>query len=493
MKKLISLVICVGLGVGIGWYLPNPLQQGMDGSGEKFADEPLYWVAPMDPNFKRDQPGLSPMGMDLVPVYAEDLSGGSPGTVSINPEVVNNLGVKTEQVMFSPLQAQIEGVGYVEPDNAQQTDLHSRVSGWVESLDVAVEGEFVEQGQLLYTLYSPELVNAQEEYLAALSSGNRFLIRASREKLNALFVSETVLQQLKKQRKVQREVPVYAEQSGYVTYLNLRQGSFIKPAQLLLSIAPLDKVWVHVELPLQQAELLSVGDRAELRLQHRDDRRWQGQVEYVYPQVNAANRTLKLRLSFANPDLSLKPNMYVRAIVQAQPQAAVMHVPADAVIRTQNQNRVVLALEPGSYKSVAVALGNRVGDRIAIHTGVQPEDRVVTSAQFLLDSESSISSDFERYNKPQFGYVEEVWVQAEVTELDQAERVLTFRHGDIREWKQSAMLMQAPLDEALAVEQLADAKQVMLLLRGGDMNDLEIKDFILPRPKAPGSFVGEAP
>ena len=488
MNKYFLTMSALLIGAGAGYYL----SQGSGSSSAEMAeDQPLYWVAPMDPNFKKDKPGLSPMGMDLVPVYAEDLAGGgSPGTVSISPEVINNLGVRTAPVLFSPLQPVLQTVGYIGYDEEQMVDVHSRVQGWIEKLYLKTEGEAVEKGSLLYEIYSPELVNAQEEYLAALQSGNRFLRNASLSKLNALGVTDAVIKQIAKTRKALQLIPVYASQSGVVTRLNVRQGMYIKPATTVMSLASLDQVWVTAELFEHQSGQVSVGDTASMTLDYLPGRQWQGKVDYIYPSLNKKTRTAQIRLRFDNGDDALKPEMFARINIQPQETAANLNVPAEAVIITGTQKRVVVALGEGRFKSVEVATGKRSGDRIAILSGLQPEDQVVVSAQFMLDSESSINSDFLRMTPPTMGIVEEVWVQAEVKELNVSERLITLSHGDIREWQQGSMTMEIPVDDALDLSALSAGMQVQVLLKGANMGELKLTDFILPRPKAPAPTGG---
>lgn len=490
MSKWLIAVFALAAGLGLGYFLPAQIGEQAE-TTDSDVDKPLYWVAPMDPNYQRDKPGLSPMGMELVPVYAEDLVGGdSPGTVTISPEVTNNLGVRVAPVIFSPLQARIETVGYIQFDEERIIDVHSRISGWIEKLAVNTEGERVKKGQLLYEIYSPELVNAQEEYIAALASGNRYLQKASRSKLKALGVSENVIDLLRTKRRPLLNIPVHASISGFISQLNLRQGMYIKPASRLMRIGPLDEVWVIAELFERQASQVAIGDEARMELEFAKGRQWRGKVDYIYPALNPKTRTLKVRLRFANPDLALKPEMFARIQLQSQPTPPVLNIAADALISTGTQERVVLDLGEGRYKSIAVKTGVRVGDRVAVLQGLYPEDKTVISAQFMLDSESSISSDFVRMTPPQMGFIEEVWVAAEIENLDIDERLVTLRHGEISEWNQPAMLMELPLDDSIDVNALAQARSIQVLLNGGDMSDLRITDFILPRPKAPGSFPG---
>jgi Cu(I)/Ag(I) efflux system membrane fusion protein len=379
------------------WLAPDTTPNAVSQSAESDKKEPLYWVAPMDPNFKSDKPGKSPMGMDLIPVYekggsAED----SPGTVRISPTVVNNLGVRTEPVIQGRMPNNITTVAYVHYNEDQMAHVHPRVEGWIESLYVKSEGEPVEQGTPLYTLYSPTLVNAQEELLMALNRGNQRLVSAAQERLEALNVPSGLIRQLRDGRKIQRTITVYAPASGVIENLNVREGMFIKPGNRVLSIAALDEVWVIGEVFESQLSAVEAGNRVEMTLDYMPGREWKGRVDYVYPEINPETRTARVRMRFDNSDRALMPGMFARINVQGQRGSRQFLVPRESIIRTGQSDRLVLALEEGVFKSVNVSVG-RVGDEYAeILDGVMPGDTVVTSAQFLIDSESSKTSDFRR-------------------------------------------------------------------------------------------------
>lgn len=379
------------------WLAPDTTPNAVSQSAESDKKEPLYWVAPMDPNFKSDKPGKSPMGMDLIPVYekggsAED----SPGTVRISPTVVNNLGVRTEPVIQGRMPNNITTVAYVHYNEDQMAHVHPRVEGWIESLYVKSEGEPVEQGTPLYTLYSPTLVNAQEELLMALNRGNQRLVSAAQERLEALNVPSGLIRQLRDGRKIQRTITVYAPASGVIENLNVREGMFIKPGNRVLSIASLDEVWVIGEVFESQLSAVEAGNRVEMTLDYMPGREWKGRVDYVYPEINPETRTARVRMRFDNSDRALMPGMFARINVQGQRGSRQFLVPRESIIRTGQSDRLVLALEEGVFKSVNVSVG-RVGDEYAeILDGVMPGDTVVTSAQFLIDSESSKTSDFRR-------------------------------------------------------------------------------------------------
>ncbi|MCG8522514.1 MAG: efflux RND transporter periplasmic adaptor subunit, partial [Pseudomonadales bacterium] len=366
------------------------------------SKEPLYWVAPMDPNFKSDKPGKSPMGMDLIPVYegggqADDTA----GTVRISPTVVNNLGVRTEPVIQGRLPNNITTVGYVAYDEDQMVHVHPRVEGWIETLFVKAEGEPVEQGKPLYTLYSPTLVNAQEELLLAMNRGNQKLVEAATERLAALNVPASLISRLRQSRDIQRTMTVYAPRSGVIENLNVREGMFIKPGDRVLSIAALDEVWVIGEVFESQLSAVEAGNRVQLTLDYMPGREWRGRVDYVYPEVNPKTRTARVRMRFDNEDGALMPGMFARLEVQGERGKRQFLVPRESVIRTGQSDRLVLALEEGAFKSINVSVG-RVGEKHAeILDGLTPGDTVVTSAQFLIDSESSKTSDFQRMSSPQ--------------------------------------------------------------------------------------------
>jgi Cu(I)/Ag(I) efflux system membrane fusion protein len=384
------------------WLVPDTTKDSMVEPPSSVSKEPVHWVAPMDPNFKSDKPGKSPMGMDLVPVYAESGSGkDAPGTVRISPSVVNNLGVRTGPVTQGRLPNNITTVGYVQYNEDDMAHVHPRVEGWIEKLYVKAEGEAVEKGKPLYTLYSPTLVNAQDELVLALNRGNERLINASKERLAALNVPESAIRQLTKTRETRRTLTVYAPTSGVIDNLNVREGMFIKPGDRVLSIAALDEVWVIGEVFERQLSAVEAGNRVQMTLDYMPGREWRGNVDYIYPEVNPKTRTARVRMRFDNADGALMPGMFARLDVQGERGQRQFLVPRESVIRTGQSDRLVLALEEGAFKSVNVTVG-RVGEKYAeILDGLTPGDTVVTSAQFLIDSESSKTSDFQRMAAPQ--------------------------------------------------------------------------------------------
>ncbi|RCU51040.1 efflux RND transporter periplasmic adaptor subunit [Corallincola holothuriorum] len=458
MKNSLALIVAVTVGTAIGaggyHYLSSPLltSDGDNGSVEK---QPIYWVAPMDPNYRRDKPGKSPMGMDLVPVYEEGSGADdSPGTIKISPEVENNLGVRTAKVEQQPLHQQIDTVGYIGFDKDNLAHVHPRVEGWLERLYIKVEGERIEKGQPIYSIYSPQLVNAQEELLLALDRNKRTLINSAKERLRALDVSENQIDKLVKTRKVSRTVTAYAPQSGVIAELNVSEGHFVKPGKTILSIGSLEEVWVTAEVFERQATLVSVGDTVSMSLDYLPSKEWTGVVDYIYPTLDPTNRTAKVRLRFANPSEELKPNMFARVAIHTQNDQVTLIVPREAVIRTGQQDRVVLALGEGKFKSVEVKLGRLSDLDVEIVKGVEANDSIVTSAQFLLDSESNISSDFMRMTIYEQSASENVWAEGLVTAMNPSVRTVTIDHKPVEAWEWPAMVMDFHVADSIELEQL---------------------------------------
>jgi Cu(I)/Ag(I) efflux system membrane fusion protein len=400
MKRVLLLALVAGFALGAGatyWLLDRaPALDAADAE-----PQPIYWVAPMDPNYRRDKPGKSPMGMDLVPVYAEPASAqqDSKGTVRISPEVINNLGVRTARAERRQLENSVRTVGYVQYDEDRLIHIHPRVEGWIEKLQVKAAGDPVSRGQALYALYSPELVNAQEELLLAMNRDNRRLIEAAEDRLLALQLSDDFVAELKRERKVRQTVTFYSPQQGVVDNLNIREGFYVKPDNTLMSIGSLESVWVEAEVFERQADRVSAGMAATMTLEYLPGKTWRGRVDYIYPTLAETTRTLRLRLRFDNPDGALKPNMFAQVTLHSDDDQPRLAIPAEALIRTGLQDRVVLALGNGRFKSVQVRVGRMDDSHVEVLEGLEAGDGVVTSAQFLLDSESSTSSDFRRMHR----------------------------------------------------------------------------------------------
>lgn len=401
MKNTILLVtalagvLLVGIFLGRGWPAADEATVAAR-SGER---EVLYYKALMDPDFRSDKPGKSPMGMDLVPVYADEVDGDDSSVVKISPTVVNNLGVRSAAVESSVLSRRIETVGYVGYDEDTVQHVHTRVDGWIEALSIKSTGDPVKRGQVLFELYSPTLVNAQEEYLAALRSSNAALHQASRERLAALGVTAGEIERLSKERTIKQRIPIYAHSDGVVAHLGVREGIYVTPSTEVLSIANLDEVWVMAEVFERQSAWVQRGQRAEVELDYQPGQRWQGTVDYVYPELDQKTRSLRVRVRLDNEAEALRPNMFARVTIFGTETAAVLHIPKQALIPGGAMDRVVVQLEDGKFSARAVEVGIESGDRIEILSGLGADDQVVTSGQFLIDSESNIDTALMRLHE----------------------------------------------------------------------------------------------
>lgn len=476
-KSLIPVAFMAAIGgLAVGIFAAVLFMKGkVVDSAVVDENKPLYWVAPMDPNYRRDKPGKSPMGMDLIPVYEESGgdSEGGPGTITISPEVVNNLGVRTGDVALKTLQSEIVTVGYVRYDENKLIHIHPRVSGWVETLFVNAAGDPVENGAPLYSLYSPELVNAQEELLLALNRKNNRLVKSAQLRLRALHISDRVIDTLMRTQKVQQTVTFYSPQSGVIDNLNIREGFYVQPGTTMFSIGALDKVWVEAEIFERQASLVKEGDPVTMTLDFLPGKAWKGRVNYVYPTLNEQTRTVRVRISFDNAQRELKPNMFAQITIHSENEGKTLIIPREALIRTGSQDRVVLALGEGRYKSIAVKAG-RINQYYAeILDGLEEGESIVTSAQFLLDSESSKTSDFQRMHQEE-SESESAWVAGEIKALMKENREVKATHEAIEAWGWPPMTMNFEVADSVDIDQLTPGTVLHMEIREGDSGYYEI-------------------
>ncbi|KZX00457.1 hemolysin D [Pseudoalteromonas luteoviolacea] len=489
-KHLLGLL--VGALVGGGLVNLYTFYSGEKSSENKAAEEkkPLYWVAPMDANYRRDKPGKSPMGMDLVPVYEKPQvnEGSGPGVVTISPHVENNLGVRTALVKSMRIHTEITTVGYVGYDEDKLVHIHPRVEGWIDKLYIKSMGERVEQGQPLYELYSPELVNAQKEVLVALKQSDQQLISAARKRLKALKMSPKFIEHLVQTKEVSQTVTFYAPQSGVVENLNIREGFYVQPDTTMMSIGELQQVWVEAEVFEREAALVKAGLPVTMKLDYLPGKTWQGEVDYVYPSLDAQNRTLRVRLRFNNKDLALKPNMFAQISIHSDPVDEVVTVPKEAVIRTGQQDRVVLVVGNGQFKSVEIVIGRVTSEYIEVLDGLAAGDEIVTSAQFLIDSESSKNSDFKRMNvgeTPTFA-----WMQGRVNEIQRQQRIANITHDPVAAWNWPEMTMDFGIADSVDIEALKAGQALHFkVIQSGSGEYLVSEIHIVSEPSFPSATV----
>lgn len=454
MKQFIALPITLVVGLLAGWWLFSSPAHDDQSASVNTSGEPeiLYWVAPMDASYRRDGPGKSPMGMDLVPVYASD-NNDVAGTVSLSPAVINNLGVVTEKASIRSLSNDIEAVGFVAFNQDSLVHVHPRVSGWLEQVAVKSAGEIVTQGQLLYTLYSPELVTAQEELVLAVKRGNQALVRAAKARLNALNVPQDLVTRIEQGGSVSQQVRFYAPASGIVDVLNIRPGFYVEPGKTLMVIGNLDEVWIETEVFERQAAQVKAGQSVTVGFDALPARKWSGKVDYVYPIIDNQTRSLRVRIILPNPEGALKPNMFANVSIHGAGHQQVLAIPTNAVIRTSGQARVVKALGDGKFLSTRVETGQMTPEYTEIIAGLDEGDSVVTQAQFLIDSESAINADLSRISGPTTTE-DTQWVGATILSVDSENHTVSARHDPVDAWDWPAMTMDFDVAPSVDISQL---------------------------------------
>lgn len=374
--------------------------------------EILYWKAPMDPTEIYDEPGKSKMGMDLVPVYADEAQS-TEGQVSINPVVVQNMNIRTAPVQRKDLSTTVNTVGRVEYDEQKLYNVSTKISGWIEQLYVNSTGQMVQRGQPLFSIYSPELVTTQREYLLALNTldkisgsdfetvrgGSTSLLKAARKRLDYWDIPESEIERLKQTGEVQKTLTLRAPATGVVAQKDAVEGEHIKAGSNIYQIADLSTVWVQTSVYDYEVPFIREGLPAEMELSYQPGKTYQGSVAYIYPEVEQESRTIKVRLEFPNPKLDLKPGMYANVRIKSSPISDAVVIPSEAVIRTGERNVVFVALGEGQFEPREVTLGVEGGTRneeLQVLSGVEPGEMVVTSAQFLIDSESRLQEAIQK-------------------------------------------------------------------------------------------------
>jgi Cu(I)/Ag(I) efflux system membrane fusion protein len=504
VSKLLSSVILLSAGLAAGYYAQPFIQQQLqsaglitsqedvtgDGSGASGEKKILYWVAPMDANYRRDKAGKSPMGMDLVAVYENE--GGEDGVVKISPVVQNNLGVRISAVKKGQLDREINTVGYINFDEEKLYHLHTRVEGWVEKLEVKATGDVVKKGQKLFELYSPALVSAQEEFLSSLKSQNRILINASKDRLVTLGVTHEQVKQLQNTRKVRQRIDYFAKHDGFIQDMKIREGMFVKPSMNVLTIGQIDTVWVIAEIFERQIGWVIEGQTVDMAVAAYPGKTWKGIVDYIYPVLDDKTRTLRVRIRFNNPENLLKPNMFSRLVIHSSFKQNALFVKREAIIRNGQMERVVKALGEGKFLSVPVKTGSESGDYIEVLAGLEENDQIVTSAQFLIDSESSLSASFERMEEPVTEPVtvqadtvsmsdeknnNQVWIDGKIVDVMPEHQMLTIQHEAVAAWGWPDMLMDFPINKAIDLDILKAKQSIHFLVEKHDDGSIEIIDI----------------
>lgn len=380
----------------------EPLSSASDDSALEHAAKHLdpKYVCPMHPQIVRDEEGSCPIcGMDLVAKMIDPDQGKRP-TVQVSSAVVQSMGIRTDHAKFDTLWKYIPTVGRVAYDETRLVHVHPRTAGWMEKLALRAEGDPVSRGQALGELYSPDILAAQVDFLIALeqngAKANSQRIDKARNRLRLLGVHEATISRIQQRGKTQNRVPLLAPGKGVVSKLNVREGMYVEPGMEILTIADLSRIWVMVDVFEQQIDWLAEGLSAEIRVPAYPGRVWEGTVDYIYPELDPKARTLQVRLGFDNPDGLLKANMFADVVIYGGPKRDTLTIPREALIETGERSSVVKALGDGRFQPVDVVVGMQAGGRVEILSGLNEGDQVVTSGQFLIDSESSLQASFSR-------------------------------------------------------------------------------------------------
>jgi len=363
-----------------------------------------YWVAPMDPNYIRNEPGKSPMGMDLVPVYEDEGEKSSEGVIKIDPVTVQTIGVRTAAASKGLLHKAIRTVGRITYDEKLVEHIHTKVSGWVEKLYIDTTGEEVRKGQELLSLYSPDLVTTQEEYLQALkyrdrTSGSAFpevaeggstLVEAARKRLLYMDMDAAQIDALEKTREVRKNITLHSPANGIVMKKNVVDGMKVDLMSELYTIADISRVWVIASVYEYELPFIKTGQEVEMTLSYDPAARYKGRVTFIYPYLSEKTRTIQIRMEFDNPGMKLKPDMYTDVVIEADSGGESVIVPTESVIRTGTRNVIITSLGKGRFLPKEVVTGLEGEGIIQVLEGLEEGAIVVTSGQFLIDSESNL-------------------------------------------------------------------------------------------------------
>jgi len=380
----------------------TPVEEGQSEKPAVPKRKIKYWQAPMNPSYISDQPGKSPMGMDLVPVYEDEV--GEPGKIKISPATTQNIGIKTEKVRRKTLTREIRTVGNLTYDERKIHHIHTKYGGWIEKLYVDFTGKEVKENSLLLDIYSPELVSTQEELLLALQyvdsledspfpevkKGSERLLETTKRRLKLFDVPDHQIQELIKTQKIKKNLHVHSPARGFVIKKNALHGMYVQPGTTLYMIADLSNIWVMADIYEYEVPWVKVGQEAEMSLSYFPGKKFKGKITYIDPFLDPKTRTLKVRMEFANPKWELKPDMYANIKLKSVIAKSGIAVPEQAVIRSGAKDLVIIKNSKGSFESREVSLGVQAEGYYQVLKGLRKGEEVVVSSQFMIDSESRL-------------------------------------------------------------------------------------------------------
>lgn len=404
-QTLLISIIMLTIGLGGGYWISKNSGSGSGENENESERPPLFYRNPMNPSVTSPTPAKDGMGMDYIPVFAdEDNARDVTGTVKIDATVVQNIGVRTAFAKQEALSRTIRAVGRVDFDEQRMARLHPKVEGWIESIRVDKTGDSVEVDDILLSIYSPKLVSTQQEYLLAMKNfealkdspfedirkGASELLKSSRERLELLDVAEHQIQELEQTRVIKKSLHIHTPVAGTAIRIGARKGQYVTPKTELYMIVDLSSVWVYADIYEYELPWVKVGDEVKMTLASVPGKTFTGSLAYIYPYAAAKTRTTKVRLVFDNADFLLRPDMFSEVLIQSGRNVDAVVIPAEAIIRSGNRSQVFVVRGPGKFEPRSVILGIESNGKVAIMEGLEVGEEVVTSAQFLIDSESSL-------------------------------------------------------------------------------------------------------
>ena len=356
----------------------------------------IYWRAPMDPMEIYEAPGKSKMGMDLVPVYEDDLVGGVD--IKINPVVEQNMGLKVEKAIKGPLNHTIQTYGHITFDETRTGVVSSKIGGWIEKLHADYTGLFVEKGEPLYEIYSPSLLSSQQEYLSAFknyqknkSAMNKEIFESAGTRLGYFDIANEDIAAIEQSGQVKKSLMVRSAFTGFITHKNIIEGAFVKSGESLFTISDLSTVWVEAHIFEYEQNLVFQGQDVEMTLSYSPGKIYTGKISYIFPYLQPKTRDVIIRIDFENTAGELKPDMFSRIKIKTGSKKTGISISSEAVIYSGEKKIVFVSRGNGQYTPRQVQTGIHLENgRVEILSGLVPEDWVVVSGQFLLDSESKL-------------------------------------------------------------------------------------------------------
>jgi multidrug efflux pump subunit AcrA (membrane-fusion protein) len=364
------------------------------------ARKPLFYRNPMNPRDTSPTPKKDPMGMDYIPVYdrASDAGPGGHPEIVIDPAHQQLIGVKTVEVKLGALPGGIRTTGRISFDERRIEKVTARFDGYVEKLYADFTGKYVDRGDPLLSIYSPDLLSTEEEYLLAVKSratlaqsGLPDAAKAARDRLRLFGIPESEVDRLEKRGTAERAMTLHAPISGFITTKTAVAGAKVASNDALFEIVDLSRIWVMADVYENELPRLKLGQRASLTLSYWPDKKWHGRVSYILPTVDEKTRTVKVRIEVDNPKNELKPEMFGDVVIDTAPRRAVT-VPEDAVIVTGTRKLVFVALGEGRLQPREIETGVHTDGAYEVKAGLREGDHVATGATFLLDSEAQLRS-----------------------------------------------------------------------------------------------------